>query len=110
MRCGAPVPTLRAAIISMHWAARAAPTAASVRMSARRFDRQVLVDRPDRKGRLDILKVHMRKIAGGSLRGAHLMCTSPQAALPRARTALRCLNRHGAQRRTVSPRCPKEFV
>ena len=27
-----------------------------------RFDRQVLVDRPDLKGRLDILKVHTRKI------------------------------------------------
>jgi cell division protease FtsH len=31
-------------------------------LRAGRFDRQVLVDRPDRKGRLDILKVHMRKI------------------------------------------------
>ena len=30
--------------------------------SARRFDRQVLVDRPDRKGRLEILKVHVRKV------------------------------------------------
>jgi cell division protease FtsH len=27
-----------------------------------RFDRQVLVDRPDRQGRLDILKVHVRKV------------------------------------------------
>ena len=27
-----------------------------------RFDRQVLVDRPDRKGRLEILKVHVRKV------------------------------------------------
>ena len=27
-----------------------------------RFDRQVLIDRPDRKGRVDILKVHVRKI------------------------------------------------
>ncbi len=31
-------------------------------MRAGRFDRQVLVDRPDRKGRLDILKVHVRKV------------------------------------------------
>jgi len=31
-------------------------------LRAGRFDRQVLVDRPDRKGRLDILKVHVRKI------------------------------------------------
>ena len=30
-----------------------------------RFDRQVLVDRPDLKGRLDILKVHTRKITLG---------------------------------------------
>jgi SpoVK/Ycf46/Vps4 family AAA+-type ATPase len=30
--------------------------------SAGRFDRQVLVDRPDRKGRLEILKVHVRKV------------------------------------------------
>jgi len=31
-------------------------------LRAGRFDRQVLVDRPDRKGRLEILKVHARKI------------------------------------------------
>jgi len=32
-------------------------------LRAGRFDRQVLVDRPDRKGRIQILNVHMRKIA-----------------------------------------------
>jgi cell division protease FtsH len=31
-------------------------------LRAGRFDRQVLVDRPDRKGRLDILKVHIRNV------------------------------------------------
>lgn len=31
-------------------------------LRAGRFDRQVLVDRPDRKGRTDILHVHLRKI------------------------------------------------
>ena len=31
-------------------------------LRAGRFDRQVLVDRPDRKGRIEILKVHVRKI------------------------------------------------
>ncbi|MGQ9898337.1 MAG: ATP-dependent zinc metalloprotease FtsH [Acidobacteriota bacterium] len=31
-------------------------------LRAGRFDRQVLVDRPDKKGRLEILKVHVRKI------------------------------------------------
>ena len=31
-------------------------------LRAGRFDRQVLVDRPDRKGRIDILKVHVKKI------------------------------------------------
>lgn len=31
-------------------------------MRAGRFDRQVLLDRPDKKGRLDILKVHLRKV------------------------------------------------
>jgi cell division protease FtsH len=31
-------------------------------LRAGRFDRQVLVDRPDRKGRLEILKVHVKKI------------------------------------------------
>jgi len=31
-------------------------------LRAGRFDRQVLVDRPDRSGRLEILKVHVRKI------------------------------------------------
>lgn len=31
-------------------------------LRAGRFDRQVLVDKPDKKGRLDILKVHVRKV------------------------------------------------
>jgi cell division protease FtsH len=31
-------------------------------LRAGRFDRQVLLDRPDRKGRLEILKVHVRKV------------------------------------------------
>ena len=31
-------------------------------LRAGRFDRQVLVDRPDKKGRADILDVHMRKV------------------------------------------------
>ncbi len=31
-------------------------------LRAGRFDRQVLVDRPDRKGRIDILRVHIKKI------------------------------------------------
>lgn len=31
-------------------------------LRADRFDRQVLVDRPDKKGRLDILKVHVKKV------------------------------------------------
>ncbi len=31
-------------------------------LRAGRFDRQVLVDRPDKKGRLEILKVHARKV------------------------------------------------
>lgn len=31
-------------------------------LRAGRFDRQVLVDRPDKKGRIDILQVHLRKI------------------------------------------------
>src|SRR5579863_460978 len=31
-------------------------------LRAGRFDRQVLVDRPDRKGRLEILNVHVRKV------------------------------------------------
>ncbi|WP_306120886.1 MULTISPECIES: ATP-dependent zinc metalloprotease FtsH [unclassified Roseitalea] len=34
-------------------------------LRAGRFDRQVLVDRPDRKGRVQILNVHMRKITLG---------------------------------------------
>ncbi|MCG8548479.1 MAG: ATP-dependent zinc metalloprotease FtsH [Alphaproteobacteria bacterium] len=32
-------------------------------LRAGRFDRQILVDRPDKTGRVQILKVHMRKIA-----------------------------------------------
>jgi cell division protease FtsH len=35
-------------------------------LRAGRFDRQVLVDRPDRSGRIAILKVHVRKIAVGA--------------------------------------------
>lgn len=31
-------------------------------LRAGRFDRQVLIDRPDRKGRIDILHVHLRKV------------------------------------------------
>lgn len=31
-------------------------------LRAGRFDRQVLVDRPDKKGRIDILAVHLRKV------------------------------------------------
>lgn len=34
-------------------------------LRAGRFDRQVLVDRPDKKGRIDILKVHMTKVRLG---------------------------------------------
>ncbi|HWI82456.1 ATP-dependent zinc metalloprotease FtsH [Ramlibacter sp.] len=34
-------------------------------MRAGRFDRQVLVDRPDRRGRVDILKVHLPKVTLG---------------------------------------------
>jgi cell division protease FtsH len=32
-------------------------------LRAGRFDRQVLVDRPDRKGRVEILRVHLKKIS-----------------------------------------------
>jgi cell division protease FtsH len=35
-------------------------------LRAGRFDRQVVVDRPDRSGRVAILKVHMRKIKAGA--------------------------------------------
>jgi len=31
-------------------------------LRAGRFDRQILVDRPDKKGRIDILKIHMKNI------------------------------------------------
>ncbi|TNF21424.1 MAG: ATP-dependent metallopeptidase FtsH/Yme1/Tma family protein [Rhodobacteraceae bacterium] len=37
----------------------------SALLRAGRFDRQVLVDRPDRKGRVQILKVHMKKVVLG---------------------------------------------
>ncbi len=35
-------------------------------LRAGRFDRQVLADRPDRKGRADILAVHLKKIRHGA--------------------------------------------
>jgi cell division protease FtsH len=35
-------------------------------LRAGRFDRQVLVDRPDRQGRIDILRVHLRNITTGA--------------------------------------------
>jgi cell division protease FtsH len=34
-------------------------------LRAGRFDRQVLVDRPDRQGRADVLRVHLRKVTTG---------------------------------------------
>ncbi len=34
----------------------------SALLRAGRFDRQILVDRPDKKGRVDILNVHLRKV------------------------------------------------
>jgi len=34
-------------------------------LRAGRFDRQVLVDRPDRKGRADVLRVHLKKVKLG---------------------------------------------
>ena len=37
-------------------------------LRAGRFDRQVLVDRPDKAGRVEILEVHMRKIHIGRRR------------------------------------------
>lgn len=45
-------------------------------LRAGRFDRQVLVDRPDLKGRLDVLKVHVRKVrvaAGADLEAVAAM-------------------------------------
>src|SRR5438128_503385 len=63
-------------------------------LRAGRFDRQVLVDRPDKKGRVEILKVHMKKVqldpgvdveAGAALTpgftGAHLANLVNEAAL-----------------------------
>jgi cell division protease FtsH len=38
------------------------PTQATALLRAGRFDRQILVDRPDKKGRIDILNVHLKKI------------------------------------------------
>lgn len=35
-------------------------------LRAGRFDRQILVDRPDKKGRIDILHVHLRKVRLGA--------------------------------------------
>lgn len=35
-------------------------------LRAGRFDRQVLVDRPDRKGRADVLRVHLKKVTLGA--------------------------------------------
>ena len=35
-------------------------------LRAGRFDRQVLVDRPDRRGRIEILQVHLRKVSVGT--------------------------------------------
>ncbi len=50
-----------------------------------RFDRQVLVDRPDRSGRLEILKVHVAKIRLVS--GVHFNAAYPPiAGVPRKGT------------------------
>ena len=44
-------------------------------LRAGRFDRQVLVDRPDRKGRVDILRLHLKKI--GIADGPRCRSSSP---------------------------------
>ncbi len=35
-------------------------------LRAGRFDRQVLVDRPDKKGRVDILRIHLQQVEAGA--------------------------------------------
>jgi cell division protease FtsH len=44
------------------WPPPTAPKCSTRLLRAGRFDRQVLVDRPDKKGRIAILQVHMKKI------------------------------------------------
>jgi len=47
-------------------------------LRAGRFDRQVLVDRPDKAGRLAILKVHMKKVkVGASVKAEEIAALTP---------------------------------
>ena len=51
-------------------------------LRAGRFDRQVLVDRPDRKGRVDILRVHLRKIIAARRRRSRRRSRRSRPGLP----------------------------
>ena len=47
-------------------------------LRAGRFDRQVLVDRPDRKGRSDVLRVHLKKVTlGGDIDADAIAALTP---------------------------------
>jgi len=47
-------------------------------LRAGRFDRQVLVDRPDRKGRADVLRVHLKKVTlGGDIDADAIAALTP---------------------------------
>jgi cell division protease FtsH len=76
-------------------------------LRAGRFDRQVVVDRPDVKGRYDILRVHARKLALGSsvsldvaarrtpgMVGADLANVMNEAALAAVRRGSRIVEEH----------------
>ena len=87
-------------------------------LRAGRFDRQVLVDRPDKKGRVQILKVHLRKaklapdvdpeqIAAltPGFTGADLANLVNEAALLATRRSGRCGDDERLQRRGRAHRC-----
>ena len=80
-------------------------------LRAGRFDRQVLVDRPDKKGRVEILRIHMKKLklAAGREAGRHRRA-DPGLHRRRSgqsrRTRPRCWRRGAARRRSrwrISP-------
>ena len=71
-------------------------------LRAGRFDRQVLVDKPDKKGRVEILHIHLKKAKLRHRRGSRAG-GGPDAGLHRRRPGQPCERsdtaRHAAQRR-----------
>ena len=76
-------------------------------LRAGRFDRQVLVDRPDKAGRIQILEVHARKIKlAPGVQLEQVAALTPDSRAPTSRTSStkrRCSRRGASRNRSRSP-------